>query len=93
MLSSAPYLSLTNFSRIFLKPLNIVLYKACIFNSFIHNYSNSISSLAPPGGGPGKQLASGAEKVPFGLPDGLEVDQESGMHTSKKQASGTISSG
>ncbi|XP_027123967.1 protein STRICTOSIDINE SYNTHASE-LIKE 12-like [Coffea arabica] len=32
-----------------------------------------------PKGGAGKVLASGAEKVPFGLPDGLDVDQNTGI--------------
>lgn len=32
-----------------------------------------------PGGGPGKQLATSAEGVPFGITDGLEVDQETGI--------------
>ena len=35
--------------------------------------------VIPSGGGPGIQLASSAEGVRFGFPDGLEVDQESGI--------------
>ncbi|KAL3512346.1 hypothetical protein ACH5RR_025063 [Cinchona calisaya] len=32
-----------------------------------------------PRGGPGRQLVTSAEGVPFGFPDGIEVDQETGI--------------